>query len=135
MLCPYSYTDHESPESPRIDTCFDSAGFVDKYKCFNPFCDVLRFSYKTCKKQLRIFTGFGLSRRDTVPNSLPCAITYICRNAARIDHKLVENTPNAARIWHELTEIRDESQRFARFSLTIAVYKGSSMLRGHDCSS
>ena len=29
--------------------------------------------------------------------------------------------PNAARIGHELTEIRDESRRFARFSLTIAI--------------
>ena len=26
------------------------------------------------------------------------------------------NMPNAARIWHELTEIRDDSQRFAIFS-------------------
>ena len=31
--------------------------------------------------------------------------------------------PNAARIWHELTEIRDESPRFARFSLTIVIKK------------
>ena len=29
--------------------------------------------------------------------------------------------PNAARIGHELTEIRDESQRFARFSFTIVI--------------
>ena len=27
----------------------------------------------------------------------------------RIDHELVENTPNAARIGHEITEIRDVS--------------------------
>ena len=32
--------------------------------------------------------------------------------------------PNAARIGHELTEIRDESPRFARFSLTIVIKKG-----------
>ena len=38
--------------------------------------------------------------------------------------------PNAARIWHELTEIRDESPRFTRFSLTIVMKKGPSMLRG-----
>ena len=31
--------------------------------------------------------------------------------------------PNAARIGHELTEIRDESPRFARFSLTIVIKK------------
>ena len=30
---------------------------------------------------------------------------------------------NAARIGHELTEIRDDSTRFARFSLTIAIEK------------
>ena len=29
--------------------------------------------------------------------------------------------PNAARIGHELIEIRDESPRFARFSLTIVI--------------
>ena len=38
--------------------------------------------------------------------------------------------PNAARIEHELTEIRDDSTRFARFSLTIAIKKGLYMLRG-----
>ena len=31
--------------------------------------------------------------------------------------------PNAARIGHGLTEIRDESPRFARFSLTIVIKK------------
>ena len=31
--------------------------------------------------------------------------------------------PNAARIGHELTEIRAESPRFARFSLTIVIKK------------
>ena len=34
---------------------------------------------------------------------------------------------NAARIGHELTEIRDDS---TRFSLTIAIKKGPYMLRG-----
>ena len=29
--------------------------------------------------------------------------------------------PNAPRIWHELTEIRVESRRFARFSFTIVI--------------
>ena len=37
--------------------------------------------------------------------------------------------PNAARIGHKLTEIRDDSPQFARFSLTI-VKKGPYMLRG-----
>ena len=27
-----------------------------------------------------------------------------------IDHELVKNTPNAARIGHEITEIRDDSR-------------------------
>ena len=38
--------------------------------------------------------------------------------------------PNAARIGHELTEIRDDSPRFARFSLKIVIKKGPYMLRG-----
>ena len=42
---------------------------------------------------------------------------------ARIDYELVKNMPNAARIGHELTEIRDDSPRFARFSLTIVLKK------------
>ena len=37
---------------------------------------------------------------------------------------------NAARIGHELTEIRDDSTRFARFSLTIVVKKDRYMLWG-----
>ena len=41
----------------------------------------------------------------------------------------VKNMPNAARIGHELTEIRDDSRRFARFSLMIAIKKGPFMLR------
>ena len=27
-VMPLFHTDHESPESPRIDKCYDSAGFV-----------------------------------------------------------------------------------------------------------
>ena len=38
--------------------------------------------------------------------------------------------PNAARIWHELSEIRDDSLRFVSFSLTIVIKKGPYMLRG-----
>ena len=37
--------------------------------------------------------------------------------------------PNAARFGHELTEIRDDSPRFARFSLMIVIKKGPYMLR------
>ena len=37
---------------------------------------------------------------------------------------------NAARIGHELTEIRDDSTRFAKLSLTIAIKKGPYMLPG-----
>ena len=37
---------------------------------------------------------------------------------------------NAARIGPELTEIIDDSTRFARFSLTIAIKKGPYMLQG-----
>ena len=39
--------------------------------------------------------------------------------------------PNATRIGHELTEIRDDSPRFARFSLKVVKKKkGPYMLRG-----
>ena len=31
--------------------------------------------------------------------------------------------PNATRVGHELIEIRDESRRFARFSLTMVINK------------
>ena len=47
-----------------------------------------------------------------------------------INYESVKNMRNAARIGHELTEIRDDSTRFARFSLTIAIKKGPNMLRG-----
>ena len=40
-----------------------------------------------------------------------------------INYEPVKNMRNAARIGHELTEIRDDSTRFARFSLTIAIKK------------
>ena len=38
--------------------------------------------------------------------------------------------PNAARIGHELTEIRDESPRFARFCLTIVIKKKAHLCFG-----
>ena len=40
-----------------------------------------------------------------------------------INYESVKNMRNAARIVHELTEIRDDSTRFARFSLAIAAKK------------
>ena len=40
--------------------------------------------------------------------------------------------PNAARIRHELTEIRDDSPRFARFSLTIVIKKRPIHASGHQ---
>ena len=41
----------------------------------------------------------------------------------RINYESVKNMRNAARIGHELTGIRDDSTRFARFSLTIVIKK------------
>ena len=38
--------------------------------------------------------------------------------------------PNAARIGHELTEMRNDSPRSAIFSLTIVIKKDPCMLRG-----
>ena len=56
-----------------------------------------------------------------------------------INYESVKDMPNAPRIGHEVTEIRDASPRFTRFSLTIVIKNGPSMLRGHhiqnDCSS
>ena len=51
-VMPLFHTDHKSPESPRIDKCWDSAGFVENRKFFSQFCDVLRFIYKTGMQQL-----------------------------------------------------------------------------------
>ena len=47
-----------------------------------------------------------------------------------INYESVKSMRNAARIGHEFTEIRDDSTRFARFSLTIVIKKGPYMLRG-----
>ena len=47
-----------------------------------------------------------------------------------INYESVKNMRNAARIGHELTEIRDDSTRFARFSLMIVKNKGPYMLWG-----
>ena len=82
---------------------------MENRKIFNRFRDVLRFRYETGKKQLRIFAGFGLSRHDTVLCNNLFGNTEI---SSRTDHELVKNTPNAARIGHELTEIRDDSRDF-----------------------
>ena len=77
-------------------------GFVENYIFFQSIRDVLRFKYEIGKKQLRIFTGISLSAEfTTMYNNLLISL--------RIDHELVENTPNAARIGHELTEIRNDS--------------------------
>ena len=45
-------------------------------------------------------------------------------------YESVKNMPNAARIGHELTEIRDDSPRFARFSLTIVIKKAQTCFSG-----
>ena len=70
---PLFHRDHKSPESPRIDKCLDSAGFVDKCKFFKPFVML----YDSVTKQARNSyeysldsAGFGLSCRNTVLNSL-----------------------------------------------------------------
>ena len=55
-----------------------------------------------------------------------------------INYESVKNMPNAARIWHELTEISDDLPRFARFSL-MTVIKRPIHASGHhfqnECSS
>ena len=47
-----------------------------------------------------------------------------------INYEPFKNMPNAARIGHELTEVRDDSPRFARFSLTIVIKKAHTCFRG-----
>ena len=49
-----------------------------------------------------------------------------------INYESVKNMPNAARIGHELTEIRDDSPRLARFSLTIDIKKRPTHASGHQ---
>ena len=59
--------------------------------------------------------------------------------SSEINYEPFMNMPNAAQIGHKLTEIRDDSPRFPRFSVTIVIKKGPYMLQGHqfqnECSS
>ena len=92
------------PYSTQI--CIPESSVNVRSKIFQPIRDVLRFSYETGKTQLRIFAGC-LSRNDTVPNSLPRAITIT------LLEMLQESiTKLAARIGHELTETHDDSGDF-----------------------
>ena len=47
-----------------------------------------------------------------------------------INYESVKNMPNAARIGHKLTEIRNDSPRFARFSLRIVIKKAHTWFGG-----
>ena len=47
-----------------------------------------------------------------------------------INYQPFKNMPNAARIGHELTESRDDSPRFARFSFTIVIKNAHTCFRG-----
>ena len=50
--------------------------------------------------------------------------------SSRIKYESVKNMPIAALIGHELAEIGDDSPRFARFSLMIAIKKAHTCFRG-----
>ena len=45
-------------------------------------------------------------------------------------YESLKHLPNVARIWHELTEISDDSPRFARFSHTIVVKNANACFGG-----
>ena len=50
---------------------------------------------------------------------------FLARAVLNYSHSLI-----SARIGHELTDIRDDSPRFARFSLTIVIKKAHTCFRG-----
>ena len=73
---------------------------------FQPILDDLRFSYEIGKKQLGIFAAFSWIRPES-PQYF-AEFTTMCNTILRntaissgIDHKLVKNTPNAARVGHK----------------------------------
>ena len=74
--------------------------------------DELRVIPDSDTMSLRIFGGIGSIRLESRKNSLRLENNRTCCTKV-----------NAARIGHELTEIRDDSTRFARFSLVIAIKK------------
>ena len=72
---------------------------------------------------LRIFGEIGLNLAGIAQEFITISektLEHAARKL-RINYESVKNKPNAARFGHVLTEIRDDSPRFARFSLTIVI--------------
>ena len=117
ILCPY-FTQTTNPsihqESITARIRLYSLRIVNFPTHSVMFYDSVTKQVRNSYEYSRDLAGFGLSRQDTVPNSLRCAIAYFKNTAIRlrIDNELVKNTPNAVRIWNELTEIRDNSRDF-----------------------
>ena len=100
-------------------------------------CDELRVIPDSDTTSLRIFGEIGSIRLESRKNSL-----RLENNIRTCCTKVKESITNQLRICgmqHELTEIRGDSTRFARFSLTIAIKKRPVHASGHQfqnqCSS
>ena len=131
-LIPLFHTGHESPGSPRIDR-------VRFHYFFFSNRDELRVIPDSDTMLLRIFGGIGSIRLESRKNYLRLENNIRTCCTKGINYESVKNMRNAARIGHKLTQIRDDSTRFARFSLTIAIKKRPVHASGHqfqnECSS
>ena len=141
VLIPLFHTVHESPESPQID-------FTHWFGRIREVSlkDFLPSWWSTSQSRFRY--DFVTNIRGNRLNSAGIAQEFITISkitlyhaARKLRNQLVsdKNMPNAARIGHELKEIRDESPRFARFSLTIVIKNAHLCFGGHqfqnECSS
>ena len=78
---PIFHTDHESPpnhqESINVRIRLDSWRIVKFSTHSVMFYDSVIKRVRNSYEYSRDLVGFGLSRRDTVPSSLRCAIIYV----------------------------------------------------------
>ena len=87
--------------------------------------------YDSVTKRVRnSYAGFGwiLPESPGYCAEFTTMCNNICRNTARIDPKLVKDTPNAARIGHELTEV---CATIREIFLTIVINQNAQSMGRH----
>ena len=117
---PLFHTGQESPKSPLIEFFFiggggggGGGGEIIQILIFYKSVPIqIRCRYEYSGESAQFGWNFARIHYDEQSNIRTCCTKV---NAS------VKNTPNAARIEHGLTEIRDYSPLFARFSLTIVI--------------
>ena len=129
-VIPLFNTGHESPEPPRIDFFLIRGGGGIREGSLNFFSPIVMF-YESVPIQIRCryeYSGesakFGWNR-GRIHYHLQINIRTCCTKVK----ESITNQLRICRMQHELTEIRDDSPRFARFSLKIVIKKGPYMLR------